>query len=185
MFKWLNILISKTKEERDSNGEASYCAFLYDELEYYEAAIASITEKVKNGSANTHHLNNLGVLYWETGDNKKAVESFKKAMELDQENPVPFKNLGMFEEKNGDVELALKYFGEAVKADPSDYSLNLNNAYTLMKLNKPNEAISFFLKAIELGFNNDVVSRNLSKAYAEVGNDEKAREYNKLAKKLA
>lgn len=173
------------KTESDPDGGASYCAFLYDEPEYYEAAIENILNKINKGKGNTHHFNNLGVLYWEIGEIEKAIEAFNKSMDLNKKNSVPYKNLGMFEEKQGNYETALKYFEKAVTAQPEDYSLNLNNAYALMKLDRHKDAIPYFLKAIDLGFNNDYVSNKLSETYLKIGDEQNAQHYKELAKRMA
>ncbi len=175
----------QTAGQHDYYGEASYCAFLYDDMEYYQAVIGLIERKIAAGSANTHHHNNLGVLHWEIGQSGEAIECFSEAIRLNAKNAHAFKNRGMLKEKTGKLEAALNDFAKAVAIDPENYSLNLNNAYMLLKLERATEAVDFFEKAIRLGFNNEIVSGHLATAYRKSANPEMAAHYEKQALELA
>jgi len=155
---------------------------MYDDEEYYKASISRISSLVESGKANTHHFNNLGILFLETGEEDKGISALNKAIELEPGNGIAFKNLGMFCERNNNLELALDYYLKGAKACKRDYSLQLNNAYLLAKLDRHEEAVSFFLKAIKIGFNNEIVSENLALSYQAIGNKDKSEHYKNLAK---
>jgi tetratricopeptide (TPR) repeat protein len=153
----------------DPHGKESYCAFLFDEPEYYEEFMREILEAVQKGRANTHMLNNLGVMRWELGELEEAMDCFDQAIVMDPLNAIAFKNLGMLAERQGNAQGALPAFQEAVRLKPDDYGINLNNAYLLLTLGRGCEAIPFFEKAIALGFDNEIVRKNLAKAQALCG----------------
>jgi len=151
------------------HAKESYCAFLFDEPEFYESFMREIVEAIEQGKANTHLLNNLGIMHWETGDPDQAMECLEKAVAIDPKNAIAFKNIGMLAEKQGNNEGALPAFQKAVRLKPNDYSIQLDNAYLLLELDRACEAIPYFKKAIALGFDNEVLRKNLAKARAECG----------------
>jgi tetratricopeptide (TPR) repeat protein len=153
------------------HAKESYCAFLFDEPEFYESFMREIVEAMERGKANTHLLNNLGIMHWETGDPDQAMECLEKAVAIDPKNAIAFKNIGMLAEKQGNKEGALPAFREALRLKPDDYSIQLNNAYLLLELGRACEAIPFFEKAISLGFDNEVVRENLAKARVQCGEE--------------
>ena len=169
----------------DSYGSQSFAAFLYGDEEYYASRIKEFETKVDSGSANTHHLNNLAVLYSEIGEINKGLETFRRSYESDPSNAKAHLNRGKLLNKIDREDEAIEEFQKAVEINDGDYSINLNLAYTLTDRGQGADAIPYFLRAIKLGFSNDIVCNRLADAYEMAGDENNARRYRKRAERHA
>ncbi|MHA1730856.1 MAG: tetratricopeptide repeat protein [Promethearchaeota archaeon] len=79
-----------------------------------------------------------------------AVETFKRAIELDPANPVAWRGLGSVYHRARDFERAVKVKRQAVELDPANYSNWVNLGYSLRKAGRTGEAREAFTKAVAL-----------------------------------
>ena len=96
---------------------------MYDEMEYYEAFISDIEARVANRTANTHHFNNLGVMYWEIGRVEDAIGAFAKSVSADPANAKAHKRLGMVLVHRGKLEQGIAEITESLRLDPQQPAL--------------------------------------------------------------
>ena len=81
---------------------------------------------------------------------EKAIQEFKKAVELDKTNYRAYNALGVAELNQIELFNAKKYFEEALKIEP-DYAIAIDNLGTIHYLqNEPDKAEEMYQKAIEL-----------------------------------
>jgi len=113
-------------------------------------------------------INNMGVLYWQKGEYEKAETYFKKAASINPSDEINY-NLGVIYIKQAKYEEAVSKFGATPTFNKSLAQLLAGNTSdALNTLNKVNseEAIYFYLKAVESARNDDVngVITNLTSA---------------------
>ena len=76
----------------------SYAAFLFDEVEEYEAAITLLSAAIGDDPSHYVALNNRGVAYWEIGRDDDALADLSAAARLAQaDDPIPMRNLEAFQ----------------------------------------------------------------------------------------
>jgi serine phosphatase RsbU (regulator of sigma subunit)/CheY-like chemotaxis protein len=141
----------------------------------------------------------LGYLYWETGNNSKAIEYFNKAIEnnetLRNENAIRTlsSNIGLIYYDREEYEKALTYLRKSLqlniklrkRADVAADYINISNA--LHDLKKFDEAIDNINKALPIfQETNDIKGirscyTSLADNYGKLGKNEKAKEYFDLA----
>ncbi len=118
-----------------------------------DEVVAEATEE-KDGNVAVL-LNNLGYVYWQLGDNRKATEYYEKALAID---------INVFGDNHSNVAIRYNNLGEAYRA--------LGDAY---------KATEYFEKALAIfGDNHPNVARgynNLGAAYHDLGDVRKATEY--------
>ncbi len=88
---------------------------LYAEGKKYAEAIVAFTKALEIDDKLPHVWNDLGLCYREMGDNKSALTSFLRAVELSPENPELLFNLGETLEMIGVLYLSNKYLGSAIQ----------------------------------------------------------------------
>ena len=104
----------------------------------------------QNNSASSNDLLEEGKTYYNNGEYDKAIEIFKKAVELNPDNELNWHWLGPSYNKNGQYQEAINSLLKAVELNPDDYlnwnwlgsSYNQNGQYQ--------EAINSGLKATQL-----------------------------------
>lgn len=94
-------------------------------------------------------LNNLGIAYAEKNKYDKAIEKFKKAIEINPSDPEFYFNLGMAYKKNDMLIQASLEFKNALKINESLYDIYLELAEIYEKQNNNNLAIEEYKKYIE------------------------------------
>ncbi len=127
--------------------------------------------------------NSLGVAYGKLGDLEKAREDFGRALALAPTDAIFNDNVGTFYVtmalKTNNPELArqsLAFFEKAIAADPTLASVYNGLAGAQRILDKRDEAIASWEKAVELDPNFDMAIFNLAVAYLEKGDKAKALE---------
>ena len=135
-----------------------------------EAAVAKLEELVAIDSAYDKAYNDLGVLYHRLKDIDRALLNYKRAVELDPYNRTFQKNLAdflLFEK--GQVAGALEIYLELMKSDPEDVEVLLAAGHICRSLNRPEDALTFFSRAIEVEPWNQEASESLEKLQEDLG----------------
>ena len=144
-------------------------------------------------------LNNLGISYNDMGDYGKAIECYKKALEIGKNalgNNHPdialyYNNLGSSYYSIGDYKRAIEYHEKALEINNHpDVTLSYNNLGTAYsRLGDYNKAIEYHKKALEIikntfGDNHPDVAvtyNNIGGSYYNIGDYNKAIEYQEKA----
>ncbi len=96
----------------------------------------------------TPSLCKLGVVHLRLDETAAAVDTFRRAVEMDSENPYAFRMLGFSLMKNGDIPDAEKCARRAVELAPNDAKSQSLLATLCYRLGRINEAESYFKAAI-------------------------------------
>ena len=104
----------------------------------------------QNNSASSNDLLEEGKTYYNNGEYDKAIEIFKKAVELNPNDDDSWRWLGNSYNRNGQIEEAIKYYLKAAELNPDDSRNWYNLGYSYINNEQYQEAIEPLLKAIEL-----------------------------------
>ena len=113
--------------------------------------------------------NGLAILYTDKGDLEKAIESYRKAIEL-KPNHVYYLSLAEAYEKRGKFEEATKAYEESIKIKPTFTYALYNFSLIHLKQGRPQEAIELLRKTIEIEPTNGFANHALGIAYVRTGN---------------
>jgi tetratricopeptide (TPR) repeat protein len=95
--------------------------------------------------------NDLGVLYYHTGDKEKAHQYYEKAVQLDSGNIVFQKNLADFYcVEMGRIEDALQLYVSILKTNPQDIETLMATAQICSALEKFDDARDFFNQVLQI-----------------------------------
>ena len=125
--------------------------------------------------------NDLGVAYLNKGELEKALDSFGKAVALDDGNYIFYRNLGdlhfAFFTRSKDsaaYKTSLDYYRKALELNPEDSSTYNGMGYAYLQGGEPAPAIPLFEKAFKLSPNYSSALYNLSQAAFKAGDFAKA-----------
>ncbi len=133
------------------------------ENEYSKASIEFLKSIEKNPSSMGYTFYGAS-LYW-MGDNKGALESYHKAIEMDPENDIAWQLKGISEAKEGNLNEALNSFLKAYEINPkrSDIPMNIGSVY--FSLNNITKALEYLKKAINIDKTNPLYYYQLGLIY--------------------
>jgi tetratricopeptide (TPR) repeat protein len=103
------------------------------------------------------------------GEDQKALEFFKEAIEKDPKNPMAWNGLGYCHVGLNNPDAAIAAYQNAIKSNPDDESLYfiLGNYY--VKLGQHREAINSYLQAVRMKPDFDEAFFKLGVAYSQMG----------------
>jgi tetratricopeptide (TPR) repeat protein len=130
------------------------------------------TAKTSPSSAQNH--NNLGDLYGRRGELDKAVEHFKKAIELQPNYGDAYHNLANTYGQMGKIELAIENYQKALEFNPGLWQSDQNLAAIYFNQEKFDLAAQHQEKAVTLNPQNASLHYNLAVIYQKLGENEKA-----------
>ncbi|HVB86129.1 MAG TPA: tetratricopeptide repeat protein, partial [Candidatus Dormibacteraeota bacterium] len=118
--------------------------------------------------------NALGEAYASAANYPKALQAFQQVSVLEPDIDAGFENVGNMYLQQGDYQKSIPYFQRALQIEPyfSTYS-NLATSYFMLK--QYPQAVSMFEKAVAMNPNDADVILNLADAYADLGQNDKAR----------
>lgn len=100
---------------------------------------------------------------------EKAIEQFEDALIIYSSKSQTYTILATCYLYYGDPDKAEETAKKAVRQDPEDVSANITTGQIMGQLNKPEMALPFLKKAVDLEPNNIVALRNLAQTYLDVG----------------
>lgn len=123
----------------------------------------------------------LGEVYQEAGNNDKAIESYKKAIEHNPKKVSAFHTLGHIFSDSKEHNLAIKYMENAVILDPK-YFICLGEVY--WKAGNTDKAIESYNKAIDQNPKTALAYYRLGQIFSDTGKHNQAIEYMEKAANL-
>jgi tetratricopeptide (TPR) repeat protein len=128
--------------------------------------------------------NFLGYAYWKTGDLERAVETYEKAVAIDNENPSLLSNFGniylsMYPKtgQQNHLERAIDLFARSIELDPGNAQAHFGLGMAYLGSHDIERAIVQWEKGIELKPDDIMTLFNLGRAYFEKGDRVKALDY--------
>jgi len=115
------------------------------------SAIPKLEQLVAGNPTNSLALNDLGVLYYETGDKEKALACYEKAYEIAPNHLNIIKNLADFylmEQER--IEDAMKLYIKVLENSPEDIECLMATAHVCTLMGKPNDAKEFYHRILEI-----------------------------------
>jgi len=163
----------------------------YQRLGQWDKAIADFNALIKMDEQNVEAISSRGFTHYLKGDSKQAVEDFTRVIELNPQSALAYNNRGYNRQVIGQYEKALADFNKAIELDP-DYALAYQNKAWLLAtcpdadIRDGKRAIAAAKKAGELRDWKAITDiKSLAAAYAEVGEFDKAVQWQKKAVDMA
>jgi len=132
------------------------------------------TAKTSPSSPQNH--NNLGDLYGRRGDNQKAIEEFKKAIELKPGYGDAYHNLANTYQQIEKKDLAIENFTKAIEYNPNLWQSYQNLAIIYLERKNFNEAVTLMEKAVGVNPNDANLRIDFGIALISASEEERAKE---------
>jgi tetratricopeptide (TPR) repeat protein len=157
---------------------------LYRSQKVYDKAQRELELAVQQEPNNPLAHLELGMVYAEIGETKKAGEEFEKTLQLDpkkQKDVDANRQHYWVEHFNAGIRLsneeqnfaeAAKEFQKAVDLDPKDVRAYTNLAFCLRKIGQVDEALALFQQALILNPTDANARRNLAASYLDMARSE-------------
>ncbi len=131
-------------------------------------------EECRRKADEAKKLNNAGVMSYHNGQYEKALDLFKKAIEIDGEFTEGYNNLGLTYTEMNEENKATEAFKKAIELNP-DLAATYNNlGYVFYRLGSYTEAIEMYNEAIGRSGDNSSAYTNLGNAYYKLDRVEDA-----------
>jgi len=131
-------------------------------------------EEKKRHVAEARQLNNAGVMAFHNGQYEKALDLFKKALDLDPSMTEAYNNLGLTYTEMNEEEKATEAFRKAIALSPELAAAYNNLGYVFYRLGSYTEAIEMYNEAIGRSTDNSSAHTNLGNAYYKLDKIEEA-----------
>jgi tetratricopeptide (TPR) repeat protein len=141
-------------------------------------------EGKKRRGSEARRLNNAGVMAYHNGQYEKALDLFKKALELDAEMTEAYNNLGLTYTEINEEDKATEAFKKAIQLSPELAAAYNNLGYVFYRLGSYEEAIEMYNEAIGRSKDSSSAYTNLGNAYYKLDRNEEAIEAWKKALSL-
>ena len=119
-----------------------------------ESEISHLQDIITNDPGNVELHFQLGNLYFRKGDRNRAMQQYKKALQLDPKFLPALNNLALVTAANKEYYKALTVFLDLLNYIPDDADTHYNIACMYSRLNRVNESIDWLKKAIDKGYSN-------------------------------
>ena len=143
------------------------------DLGEYEAAIECFKDAIKENSALVDAWIYMGVAYQKLGNYDNAIECYDTVIGLKsltkEQYGEAWNNKGNSLARKNNFEEAINCYDNAIIRDSSNPSIYYNKALALDRLEKLEDAIGNFQKAIELGVDSASIHISIAKSYKKLG----------------
>ena len=107
-------------------------------------------EILKTNSDHAFSHSNLGIIFKQLGENRKAINCFQKTIQINPNHEQAHNNLGVVFNELGEDQKAIGYFQKAIQINPNYASAHNNLGAIFMQLGKLQKAKSCLQKAIQI-----------------------------------
>ncbi len=163
----------------------------YQRSQEWDKAIADFSELYKRDNENIEAVSSRGFTHYLKGDSKKAVEDFTRAIKINPESPLAHNNRAFNRQILGQYKEAIEDYNKAIELAPKYALAHQNKAWLLAtcpddKIRDGKQAIESARTAGELREWKAITDiKSLAAAYAEVGDFDKAVEWQQKAVDMA
>jgi len=155
----------------------------YYQAHEFEKAIdvfQEVAEKTKSDTAQAdiyaEAIQRIAFSYDQLGQSEKAIDAYKKALNVFPDNTDLIYNLGRLYYMQENYEKAIDNFKQIAENNPNDYDAVYNTAMAYLRAEKNEEAIPYFKKAIEIKPDSYDAWNNLGVVYVRANMPEKGKE---------
>ncbi len=151
------------KSDGDQTSDATYAhSQRLVEAGKIDEAIQTLESLIESQPEFASAYNDLGVLYYQTGQKEKTLECYEKAVQLDSDQLNFQKNLADFYfVELGRVQDALELYFRVLSLEPTDIETLMAAGYISRTLNRNDDAIVFFERVLDIEPWNIEASDNL------------------------
>lgn len=120
------------------------------------------------------------------GDKERQIRCLERGVEKNRDNPALLNELAYAEAENGQYKSALEHARASLKARPNHPGTLDTLGYVQVGLGRYKQAYKTYLRALEAsnGKGSAHIHLGLAEAYSKLGHRSKAREHEKLARKI-
>ena len=161
-----------TKGEYDLQKEQH--SWVLKDQQSMDAMVAWCEKLVQRFPQNYYARFLLGVAYPTNEETEKAIESYKKAIEINPNLADAYAGLGNLYLDDGKVEDALRYLKKAIEINPTYISVNMDLGAAYSENDQIDEAIASYEKAVEINPRITLAYFYLGELYLEKGDKENA-----------
>jgi len=140
----------------------------------YARAIALLNRAVEAEPKNKLAWNDLGLAYFDSGEDALAINAFQKQIEVDPFDQYSYNNLGRVYLRQRKYEEAEKWFRKQIEINPLDKYAHANLGRTYLAWHKYEESIPELTQAASISANDADPQVRLGEAYLNLGQDDKA-----------
>tara|TARA_Y100000992_G_C21270053_1_gene496184 strand:+ start:1165 stop:2874 length:1710 start_codon:yes stop_codon:yes gene_type:complete len=174
-FKEAEDLYNKVLSFEPNNYEAiRHLGILKQDLKEYENAYNYFIKAIQINPNGFQALSNLATIHMQNKNYELASKCLKKSFEINSTYIPTINNLAGYYHKMNDSKRAIEFSLKALKIQPGSALARNQYAKALIINNQPEEAIDLLEKLNEEFPTNDDFKVNLSSAYREMGEFEKA-----------
>jgi cytochrome c-type biogenesis protein CcmH/NrfG len=113
--------------------------------------IAGLERQTQSDPANVKAWTELGNAYFDSNQYEKAINAYRKSLELDPGNPNVWTDMGVMYRRAGKPEEAIKAFDQAIATDPKHEVSRMNKGIVMLHdLNDFNGAIQAWEGLLEV-----------------------------------
>ena len=141
--------------------------------------LLKLVTKIRPSDATGH--NKLGVIYYNSQKFSKAINCYKRALEIDPNHLSANINLGIVYQNLGEFYKAIDCFKKTIEIDSNNIVTLINLGNLFFKIDELHSAINCYEKALEIDPKNLDSYNNLGAVFIELGEYEKAK---KVFKKI-
>ena len=125
---------------------------LYLLLEKWDLAIGCFEKAVRNITYKTPHFsyNNMGLAYYNKGEHRKAIESYRRALKLSPSYAMCYTNLGLAYEAINSLQAAIEVHKKSIHYAPDYPAPHFNLARLYLRLKQNDEARKELKRTIEI-----------------------------------
>lgn len=189
--KAIEILESGLKKNPGNTGLMSKLGIMLAEALQPDKAIELLNICIKKDPFDPENFNFLGVAYYKKGNAAKAMENYRKALELDNNYASVFNNIGSLylalylssKKKDERVyQLAMENFNRALEIDPRLFAAYNGRGAAYKFKNQVEKAIADWKKTIEINPNYIDAYFNIGISYLQIGDKASALKHLLLCK---
>lgn len=115
----------------------------------FKEAIPYYENVLEMDSVNYDAYHMLGQIYLELGDDKRAITSLEKSLEIRPDHIPSLTNLGWFLYLKGDYQKCLEYSTKAYALNNEEYVAKFNAALAMLRLGRMEESYSLYRETLE------------------------------------
>ena len=96
------------------------------------AMIPGLEEETRKNPTNVKAWIELGNSYFDTGQSEKAIQAYRKSLELDPNNADVWTDMGVMYRRSGNPQEAINSFDRAIEVDPKHEVSRMNKGIVLL-----------------------------------------------------